>query len=91
MPGYYDPSEELTVKLYPKLFQAVFEIRGATFVQGKCLAKNRIAGQSATIVFPSNDLRNISIHCVYAKGYNSGVKSVLPFILHPLTVTKEEL
>jgi hypothetical protein len=84
--GYYHPSEEFTVKLHPKLFQAVFEVRGATFVQGKCLAKNRIAGQSAAIIFPTNNLKNVSIHSVWSKGYSSGVKTAFPFILHPMTV-----
>jgi hypothetical protein len=84
--GYYHPSEEFTVKLHPKLFHAVFEARGATFVQGKCLAKNRIVGQSATIVFPASNLKNVSIHSVWAKGYSSGVKTAYPFILHPMAV-----
>lgn len=97
MIGTYHPSEEMIVKLYPKLFQAAFEIRGATFFQGKCQGHNRITGQSASILFPVNDRRNISIHSVWAKGYSSGVKLVPPFFLYPLTisgpskVTEEEL
>ena len=83
----YYPSEELVVKLSPKIFQAAFEVRGAIFLNGKC-GGHRVVGQSGTIKFPSESeqVLNVSIHSAWAKSYSSGVKLAVPFILFPLKV-----
>jgi hypothetical protein len=80
--GTYDPSEEMTAKLFPKVFQAAFEVRGATIPNGKC-SGCRISGQQATIKFPSVNMSTVTIHAAWAKSYSSGVKLVVPFALHP--------
>lgn len=72
----------MTAKLYPKVFQAAFEVRGALFLNGKC-NRTRITGQSAVITFPSTNMGDVSIHAAWAKSYSSGVKLALPFIIVP--------
>ena len=86
--GTYSPSEVMTIKLFPKLFQAAFEVRGAFFLNGKC-GGNRVTGQSATVIFPSHSdgMRNVSVHGAWAKGYSTGVMLVAPFILFPSEVS----
>jgi hypothetical protein len=76
----------MTAKLFPKVFQAAFEVRGATIPVGKC-SGHRISGQYALIRFPSVNLSTVAIHAAWAKSYSSGVKLVVPFALHPSDAT----
>jgi hypothetical protein len=84
--GTYNPSEAMTAKLFPKIFQAAFEVRGANIPDGKCGA-HRISGQYALIRFPSVNMSTVTIHAAWAKSYSSGVKLVVPFALHPSHTT----
>lgn len=74
----------MVAKLVPKLFQAAFEVRGATFLNGKC-GGHRATGQSATIIFPDSSLltSNVTVHSVWSRSYSSGVSVVDPFIIYP--------
>lgn len=74
--------EQMTAKLFPKVFQAAFEVRGATIPEGKCNGY-RISGQHVTIRFPAVNMSTVTIHAAWAKSYSSGVKLVVPFALHP--------
>ena len=78
----YEASEEMTVKLHPKVFQAAFEVRGALILNGKC-NRTRTTGQLAVITFPSSSMGAVSVHAAWAKSYSSGVKLALPFIITP--------
>lgn len=72
----------MTAKLFPKIFQAAFEVRGATILDGKC-SGYRISGQQATIKFPSQNMTTVTIHAAWAKSYSGGVKLAVPFSLYP--------
>ena len=78
----YLPSEIMTAKLFPKIFQATFEVRGASIQGAKC-GGTRSSGQSALITFPS-ELNNVTIHAAWATSYSSGVKLVRPFLVVPI-------
>ena len=80
------------VKLVPKLFQAAFEVRGATFLNGKC-GGHRVTGQSATIIFNVSPMftGNVTVHSVWSKSYSSGVNVVVPFVLYPSVPALQEV
>ena len=73
----------MTAKLFPKMFQATFEVRGATIKGGKC-GGTRSSGQSALITFPSEP-NNVTIHAAWATSYSSGVNLVQPFLMVPIS------
>lgn len=79
----YLPSEIMTAKLFPKIFQATFEVRGASIQGAKC-GGTRSSGQSALITFPS-ELNNVTIHAAWATSYSSGVNLVRPFLVVPIS------
>ena len=90
--GTYFPSEEIVAKLVPRIFQAAFEVRGATFLNGKC-GGHRVTGQSATIIFNASSTftGNVTVHSVWSKSYSSGVSVVTPFVLYPLVPALEDV
>lgn len=77
-------SDRLAVKMEPRSFQVVFEIRGDfKFAGGSCESKKRTNTDKAVIEMEigSFDEREISIYAAWAKTYSGGVKLAAPMLL----------
>lgn len=59
----YSNGEKLTVNLYPKIFQQVFEVsNAAAFEKGQCNDARRIATNgNATLIMPSSSTEQVII------------------------------
>ena len=68
-------SEELTVKIDPRVFNVVFEVSegNARFARGKCGGK-RTTENPATLVVSDSGSQDVVIKAVWAKSYSGGVK-----------------
>jgi hypothetical protein len=75
-------SEELTVKIDPRVFNVVFEVSegNARFARGKCGGK-RTTENPATLVISDSGSQDIVIKAVWAKSYSGGVKLSESFTL----------
>eukprot|EP01038_Epipyxis_sp_PR26KG_P004150 gene4150-5910_t len=86
--------DELKIELEPKSFQMVIEVHGnQSFVDGRCINKNRTNKNGAAIIIKSTDQNEfIGIVIGWAKSFSSGVKVTPEFNLKVLkSIIVEEL
>jgi hypothetical protein len=77
------PTDILTVKFEPKIFQSVFEVQNGAglFEDGHCEGKARSYNNKGARIHLSGR-SPIVIQGVWAKGFNGGVKIADPVVLH---------